>query len=43
MTNIKCINTQQFLGSSDSSKQSGVPSHCHDAGKHSKTALLVLH
>lgn len=36
-----CI--QQFLGSSEPSKQSGEPSHCHDAGIQSKDSNLVLH
>lgn len=34
---------QQFKGSSEPSKQSWVPSHCQDAGKHSTTAYLVVH
>lgn len=34
---------QQFLGSSEPSKQSGEPSHCHDAGKHLTDSNLVLH
>lgn len=36
-------NIQQFNGSSEPSKQSWVPSHCHDAGKHSYVSNLVLH
>jgi hypothetical protein len=40
----KKINSiQQFKSSSEPSKQSEAPSHCHETGKHSKVSSLVLH
>lgn len=39
---LKTFNIQQFASSSEPSEQSEVPSHNHDAGKHSYVSNLVL-